>query len=260
MTGDDLRPVALVTGAQRGIGRACALALAGAGFDVVVHDLERSDELEASVAAVASAGRRADMVTGDIADLAGHAALLHGAVGAFGRLDCLVNNAGVSVLSRGDLLDVTVESWDRCQAVNARGTFFLTQRFARYLLREAPPAVGHRAIVVISSANADVVSPDRGEYCVSKAGAAAIAQLFAVRLAPEGIGVYDVRPGVIATEMTAPSRAKYDAFFAAGGAPMPRWGTPEDIGRVVAAAAGGSLAYTVGQVLRVDGGLAIPRL
>lgn len=260
MTDETTRPAALVTGARRGIGRGCAVALAEAGFDVVVHDLEPSAELGACAGAVEAAGGGVAVVAGDIADLSAHAGLLDTAIGAFGRLDCLVNNAGVSVLSRGDLLDVSVESYDRCQTVNARGTFFLTQRFARYLLDSAPPSAGHRAIVVISSANADMVSPDRGEYCVSKAGLAMMAQLFAVRLAPEEIGVYDVRPGIIRTEMTAPSAAKYDAFFAAGGAPMPRWGTPEDIGRVVAAAARGALAYTVGQVLRVDGGISVPRL
>jgi len=263
MTDETTRPVALVTGARRGIGRGCAVALAEAGFDIVVHDLEPSTDLGAStdaVAAAAAAGGRAAAVVGDIADVARHGALLDSAVAAFGRLDCLVNNAGGSVLSRGDILDVSVESYDRCQAINGRGTFFLTQRFARYLLEAAPPALGHRSVVVISSANADVVSPDRAEYCISKAGLAMMAQLFAVRLAPEGIGVYDVRPGIIRTEMTAPAQDKYDALFASGAVPMPHWGRPADVGRVVAAAAGGALPYTVGQVLRVDGGLAVTRL
>ena len=257
---DDTRPVALVTGARRGIGRGCAEALAASGFDVVLHDLTLSAELNEAATAVEAAGGRAATVIGDVADIDRHDSLLEATIGAFGRLDCLVNNAGVSVLSRGDLLEASAESFDRCLAVNTRGPFFLAQRFARYLLEEAPPTVGHRAIVVITSANADVVSPDRAEYCISKAGLAMLAQLFAVRLAPEGIGVYDIRPGIIRTEMTAPAQAKYDALFEAGGSPVPRWGTPQEVGQVVATAASGGLPYTVGQVLRVDGGVAIRRL
>lgn len=249
------RPVALVTGARRGLGRAAAVALAGRGFDLVLNERSPADELCETLAA-AGCGKA---VYGDIGDLAGHAALLDQAWAAFGRIDCLVNNAGVSVLSRGDLLDVGPESYDRCQAVNTRGTFFLTQAFARRLLA-AEPGAHHRSIVFVTSSNAEVVSTNRGEYCVSKAGGAMAAQLFAVRLAEAGIGVYDVRPGVIRTEMTAPSTERYDRFFAAGGAPMPRWGEPAEVGRCIAALAAGELTYTVGQVIRVDGGITVPRL
>lgn len=253
------RPVALVTGAGRGIGRACALALAGRGYDVVVNERSAAEDTSAAVAAVEAAAGRAAAVHGDVADLAGHAAFLDRAFAAFGRLDCLVNNAGVSVLSRGDLLDATTESFDRCLAVNTRGTFFLTQAFARRLL-----AVGkgpwHRAIVFVTSSNVEVVSVNRGEYCVSKAAAGMIAKLFAVRLAAEGVGVYEVRPGVIRTEMTEPSKERYDRFFAGGGAPLPRWGEAEEVGRCVATLAAGDLPYTVGQAVLVDGGLALPRL
>ena len=253
------RPVALVTGGQRGIGRGCAVALAARGFDVVIHTLDPAENVTEATAAVEAAGARAAQVAGDVADLSSHAAMLEAAIGAFGRLDCLVDNAGVSALHRGDLLDITPESWDRCQAVNARGTFFLTQSFARYLLQMAPPALGHRSIVIISSANAHAVALNRGEYCVSKAGAAMIARLFALRLAGDGIGVYDIRPGIIRTEMTAPVRERYERFFAQGGVPMPRWGEPEEIGRAVASAAAGDLPYTVGQPLYLDGGLTLPR-
>ncbi|MEZ5670785.1 MAG: 3-ketoacyl-ACP reductase [Alphaproteobacteria bacterium] len=259
MTADPIRPVALVTGAQRGLGRACAAALAARGFDLVLHALDPDEDLAACAADVAAAGGRWARVAGDIAEIGTHGALVDAAAGAFGRLDCLVNNAGVSVLARGDLLEVSPESYDRCQAVNARGTFFLTQAFARHLLAAPQPAAGHRSIVVISSVNAEAVALNRGEYCVSKAGAAMVARLFAVRLAEAGIGVYDIRPGIIRTEMTAPSTARYDAFFAAGGAPMPRWGEPGDVGRAVAAAAAGDLGYTVGQVLYIDGGLTVAR-
>ncbi len=253
------RPVALVTGAGRGIGRACAVALAGHGFDVVVNERSAAEDTADTVAAVTAAGGRAALALGDIADLAAHEALLDAAGAAFGRLDCLVNNAGVSVLARGDLLDVTPESFDRCIAVNTRGSFFLTQAFARRLLA-APPPAWHRAIVFITSANVEVVSINRGEYCVSKAAAGMIAKLFAVRLAAAGIGVYEVRPGVIRTEMTAPSKERYDRFFAAGGAPLPRWGEAAEVGACVAALATGALPYTVGQAVLVDGGLALPRL
>lgn len=252
------RPVALVTGGQRGIGRGCAVALAKRGYDVVIHTLAGSEDVSEVSMAVADAGARAASISGDIADLDGHAALIDGAVAAFGRLDCLVNNAGVSALARGDLLDVTPESYDRCQTVNTRGTFFLTQRFARYLLHDAPPSIGHRAIVIISSANAHAVALNRGEYCISKSGLAMMAKLFALRLAAEAIGVYDIRPGIIRTEMTAPVREKYDQYFAQGGVPMPRWGEPDEIGRAVACAASGDLGYTVGQPLFLDGGLTLP--
>lgn len=252
------RPVALVTGGQRGIGRGCAVALAARGFDVVIHTLDAAEDAAEAAAAVAAAGGGAAQCSGDIADVAAHAPLLDTAIAAFGRLDCLVNNAGVPALARGDLLDVTPESWDRCQAVNTRGTFFLSQRFARYLLQRAPDALGHRSIVVISSSNAHAVALSRGEYCVSKAGAAMVAKLFALRLAEAGIGVYDIRPGIIRTDMTAPVKERYDRFFADGRVPMPRWGEPEEIGRAVAAAAAGDLPYTVGQPLYLDGGLTLP--
>ena len=253
------RPAALVTGAGRGIGRACAVALAKRGYDVVVNERSAAEDTTATVAAVEAAGGRAASVHGDIADLAGHVDLLARAHGAFGRLDCLVNNAGVSVLSRGDLLEVGPESFDRCIAVNTRGTFFLTQAFAKHLLASAA-GPWHRAIVFVTSSNVEVISVNRGEYCVSKAAAGMITKLFAVRLAADGIGVYEVRPGVIRTEMTGPSRERYDRFFAEGGAPIPRWGEALEVGRCVATMAAGDLPYTVGHSVLVDGGLALPRL
>ena len=253
------RPVALVTGAGRGIGRASAVALARRGYDIVVNERSAADEIAATVAEVAAAGGRAAVVHGDVAALDGHGSLLDAAVAAFGRLDALINNAGVSVLSRGDLLDVGPESFDRCIAVNTRGTFFLTQAFARRLLA-TPAGPWHRAVVFITSSNAEVVSISRGEYCISKGGAGMMARLFAVRLAAEGIGVYEVRPGIIRTAMTEPSREKYERFFADGGAPVPRWGEPDEVGRCVATLAAGDLPYTVGQAVLVDGGLATPRL
>jgi NAD(P)-dependent dehydrogenase (short-subunit alcohol dehydrogenase family) len=239
MSAAGARPVAFVTGGQRGIGLACGAALARRGFDVVVGVLDPADKAADAATAIGGAGGRSAVVHGDVANLDRHTTLLDAAWAAFGRLDCLVNNAGVSVLSRGDLLEVSA--------------------FARRLLATPSEDGHHRAIVFISSANATAISINRGEYCVSKAAAAMVAKLFAVRLAPHGVGVYDIRPGMILTEMTAPSKARYEAFFAAGGAAMPRWGEAAEVGRVVASVAAGELPYTVGQEIYVDGGVRLVR-
>jgi NAD(P)-dependent dehydrogenase (short-subunit alcohol dehydrogenase family) len=251
-------PVAFITGSGRGIGRGIAVALAAVGFDIVVNDLPGSDMGE-TARAVEAAGQRAATAPGDIADLAVQDDLVARAWDAFGRIDCLVNNAGVSVLSRGDLLDVTVESYDRCLGVNLRGPFFLTQKIARRMLA-ATSRAHHRSIVTITSVSAEVVSINRGEYCISKAGLSMLSKLYAVRLAETGIGVYEVRPGIIRSDMTAASAAKLDALIAQGFTPIRRWGEPDDVGRAVAAAATGRLPFSVGQVVYADGGLAIPRL
>ena len=244
---------ALVTGGRRGIGRAIALALAEAGFDEAVADVVASDELAAVAGEIARRGRKSAAITADIGDIAAHERLLDTAQAALGPLTTLVNNAGVSVLSRGDLLDVTAESYDRCLAINTRATFFLTQAFARRLLGN--PATAHRSIVTISSANAVAPSIARGEYCISKAGAAMITKLFAARLSNEGIGVYEIQPGFIETDMTAPSKAKYDALIEGGLTVIKRFGTPEEVARIALTLASGLLPYTSGQVITADGGL-----
>jgi 3-oxoacyl-[acyl-carrier protein] reductase len=252
----DPRPVALVTGAARGIGRAIALALAGTGFDVVVNDLAETEEAAATLEGIRERGGKAAFVAADIANLDGHEAFVEQAFAAFGRLDCLVNNAGVGALSRGDLLDVSPESYDRCLNVNLRGPFFLTQRVARRMLEDPrPEGAPPRSIVNITSVNADIPSLNRGEYCVSKAGASMMTQLFAQRLAPHGIAVFEIRPGIIRTEMTAPATEYYDRAIASGITPIARWGEPEDIGCTVATLVAGGLSFTVGQVVCVDGGL-----
>lgn len=252
------RPVALVTGAQRGIGRAIALELAGRGFDVAAVDLSETEALAETVTACRAAGVRAEGLAADVADLAAHGALLDAVEARLGPLAALVNNAGVSVLSRGDLLDVTPESFDRCLAVNTRGTFFLTQAAAKRMLA-APTPGWHRSIVNITSSNARGASILRGEYCVSKAGLSMASTLFALRLAADGIGVYEVQPGIIETEMTAPSKARHDATIASGATAVPRWGRPEEVARVVATMATGQLPYTVGLPVPVDGGLLIQK-
>lgn len=255
----DIRaPVALVTGARRGIGRAIALRLAQAGFDLVLCDLALSDELHSTAQELHALGVRAVPLAGDIADVTRHQHLLDAAESELGAIDCLVNNAGVSVLARGDLLDVTPEAYDHCLQINTRGTFFLTQAFARRLLQR-PAGAQHRSIVTITSSNAQAVSIMRGEYCISKAALSMVSSLFAVRLGAAGIGVYEVVPGLIETEMSAVSKTRYDAEIERGWLVVPRWGQPDEVGRVVATLAQGLLPYTVGQAIRVDGGMLINR-
>jgi len=261
MTGVQEHRVALVTGAGRGIGRAIALALAGEGFHVVVNDLN-PDELGETVAAVRALGAQAEPVIGDIADVARHDELLEQAAAAFGTPTCLVNNAGISVARRGDMLDATPESFDRLIGVNLRGPFFLTQNVARRMLADTA-AAGRtdRAIITVSSANAYAASPDRAEYCLSKSALSMMTRLYALRLAEGGIGAYEIRPGVIRTAMTAVARDRYDALYARGDfTPVNRWGEPAEVGRAAAMLAGGHLSFSTGDVIHVDGGLHIARL
>lgn len=248
---------AFITGSSRGIGRAIAEALAAEGFAVAVNAPEPDDDLAATVDALRAAGTRAVAVVGDVADLAGHERLLDAAEAGIGPLTTLVNNAGVSALRRGDLLDATPESFDRCLAVNTRAPFFLTQAWARRVLARPAPGT-HRCVVTVSSSNAVAASVNRGEYCVSKAGAGMVARLFAVRLGGEGIGSYEIQPGIIETAMTAPVRDDYRARIQDGLTVAPRMGTPADIGAVAAALATGRLAFCTGQSLQADGGLLLP--
>lgn len=250
-----MRGIALVTGARRGIGRAIALALAGDGFDVAVNDLASSPELDATCEAIRKAGRKAIAITGDIGAIDQHTRMLDEAEAALGSLTTLVNNAGVSVLSRGDLLDVTTESYDRCVDINTRGTFFLTQTFAKRLLSRTRAAGIHHSIVTVSSANAVAPSIARGEYCISKAAVAMVTKLFAARLSNDGIGVYEIQPGFIETDMTTPSKAKYDALIEGGLTVIKRFGQPEEVARIALTMASGLLPYTCGQAVAADGGL-----
>ncbi|MEZ5858886.1 MAG: 3-ketoacyl-ACP reductase [Geminicoccaceae bacterium] len=247
-------PVALVTGARRGIGRGVALRLAESGFDVAVNDVVADADGEAVVAGIEAMGRRAVLVPADIARIDGHEALLDRIEATLGPLACLVNNAGVSALVRGDLLEVGEESFDRCLGINLKGTFFLTQAAARRMVRQ-PTDGHHRSIVTISSISAEVVSTNRGEYCIAKAGLAMLTKLFALRLAETGIGVYEVRPGIIRTPMTEPGAERLGQLIEDGYTPIRRWGEPVDVAAAVATLAEGRLPFTVGQVITVDGGL-----
>jgi NAD(P)-dependent dehydrogenase (short-subunit alcohol dehydrogenase family) len=252
-------PAALVTGAGRGIGKAIALSLAAEGFNVALNGPFDDAELRDAVEEVRASGVTAAACPGDVADLARHEGILDAAETGVGPLTTLVNNAGVSVLSRGDILDVSVESYDRCQAVNTRALFFLSQAFARRLLaRQRDPAL-HYAIVNITSANVAAAAVNRAEYCVSKAGAGMATTCFAVRLGAENINVYEIQPGVIETDMTAPSMADYNARIADGLTLTRRVGKPDDVSAAVAMLATGKLAYSTGQAIQVDGGLLVPR-
>jgi len=252
-------PVALVTGSSRGIGLGAARALARLGFSVAVNGPEEDEELARAVAAVEAEGARAMAVAFDVTDRGRHDAVLARIEDRLGPLTTLVNNAGVGVMSRGDPLEVTEASWDRCFAVNTKAMFFLTQNFARRLLgRRRDPGLFH-SIVNVTSSNATAVAALRAEYAASKAGAAMVSQTWAVRLGPEDIAVYDVRPGLIATEMTAPVIESYEARARDGLTLLPRVGTPEEMGEVIATLASGKLPYTTGLAIAADAGLLVPR-
>ncbi len=260
MPSDSPRPAAFVTGASRGIGRAIAVTLASSGFDVALNARSDSPALREAVRLVEAAGAEALPVVGDIGALDEHAAMLDAVYEAFGNLRWLVNNAGVSVLNRGDLLDVSRESYDRCLDTNTRGTFFLSQAAARRMLDEPEdPTLSHRSIVFVTSANAVAASVLRGEYCLSKTALSMTAKLFGLRLAADGIGVYEIQPGLIETDMIAPSRDRYLDQIEQGLTAIKRLGRPEDVASVAVAAATGRLAYTVGQEIRVDGGLLVAK-
>jgi 3-oxoacyl-[acyl-carrier protein] reductase len=254
----DQSRAALVTGAGRGIGRAIAWALAADGFAIVANDLHEGDDLATTVAIIREQGGKAVAVAADVADVDGHHKLVTRAWDAFGGIDCLVNNAGVSVAKRDDLLKVTPESFDRLIDVDLRGPFFLTQEVARRMV--AAPGGRFRSIVTISSANAEMASLDRGEYCIAKTGLSMMTQLFALRLAAHGINVYEIRPGVIETAMTAVAKERYEARYAAGFTPINRWGKPDDVARAVAMLASGALAFSTGEAIHVDGGLSVRTL
>lgn len=250
-------PIALVTGGQQGIGLGVARALLGAGFRVVLAS--RSDGGAPAVReALDGLGPGASYLRHDLAEVGAVAALLDAVEAEAGPVTTLVQNAGVPARVRGDMLDLSPENFDAVLDVNLRGAFFLAQEAARRMLRQENGP--YRSITFVTSVSATMVSVERAEYCVSKAGAAMMAGLFAVRLAPHGIGVFELRPGVIETGMTAGVKDRYTARIEGGLVPAARWGQPEDIGRVVVPLARGDFAFATGAAIPVDGGLSIPRL
>jgi NAD(P)-dependent dehydrogenase (short-subunit alcohol dehydrogenase family) len=259
-------PVALVTGASRGIGRGIALALAHSGYSVAINfaaNREAAEECQRlCLAETSGSSASAEIFQGDISIAGDRRQLLDSVVARFGWIDLLVNNAGVAPTERKDLLEATEESFDRLIAINLRGPFFLTQAVANFWLgglkdhsdRPRPK------VITISSISAYTASINRGDYCISKAGLAMMTQLFAARLAREGIGVFEIRPGIVATDMTGPVKEKYDRMIADGLTPIARWGTPGDVGRAVVDIALGHFPFSTGEVFNVDGGFHIRRL
>jgi NAD(P)-dependent dehydrogenase (short-subunit alcohol dehydrogenase family) len=253
--------IALVTGGTRGIGLGIARALASEGWRLILTGLRPLDQVSVAVADLARLGAAVEYRIADVADAAARADLVEFVRARYGTVNALVNNAGRAPRVRADLMDATEDSFEEVLRTNLQGPYFLTQAVARTMAdRRAQDAGFAGAIVFVTSVSAEMVSTNRGEYCVSKAGLAMAAQLFAARLAQHDIPVYEVRPGVIATDMTAGVREMYDRRIAEGLIPQGRWGQPDDVGRAVAALLRGDVPYATGSVIRVDGGLSIQRL
>jgi 3-oxoacyl-[acyl-carrier protein] reductase len=255
------KKVALVTGGSRGIGRGIAEALADSGFDLAINGVRDSAQVNDVLNALTKRGAEVVYCRGDVAVPDDREAIVDAVRARFGRLDVLVNNAGVAPNVRDDILDATEESFDRVVGINLKGPYFLTQLVARWMAEQFKSDANFRGVIVnVSSVSATEASINRGDYCISKAGVSMATKLWAHRLAEFGIAVYEVRPGIITTDMTAPVKEKYDRLFANGLTVENRWGEPEDVGRAVAMLARGELTYATGNVLHIDGGLTLRRL
>lgn len=267
-----MNPAALITGSSRGIGRGIAVEIARLGYDLLLHYAQNETAAAESEklcrAAAESHGKQIHVkrFRGDIADGSVRANLIKFARDQFPALHLLVNNAGMAPLQRLDLLETTEESFDRLLAVNVKGPFFLSQLAARWMLNQ-PAATSSEAgglfrpkIIMISSVSAYAASVNRGEYCISKAALSMVTALYASRLAEHGIRVFEIRPGIISTDMTAGVKGKYDSLIGAGLTPIARWGTPEDVGKAVAALARDDFPFSTGDVFNVDGGFHLRRL
>jgi len=253
--------VAIVTGAGRGIGRAIALALAARHWSVVINYHANAETAEATRQEAQAVGGQALCIQADVALAADRERLVVATLEQCGRIDLLVNNAGMAPRQRADMLDMSEESYDEVMAVNLKGPFFLTQRVAKAmiaLLRRG--TISEPKIVNIGSLSAYTSSTNRAQYCISKAGVAMMTALYADRLAEYGINVYEVRPGIIETDMTHSVKGKYDALIAGGVTPIRRWGQPDDVAKAVVAIADGALPFSTGEVINVDGGFHLRRL
>ncbi|MGF1677780.1 MAG: 3-ketoacyl-ACP reductase [Candidatus Methylacidiphilales bacterium] len=256
-----LKPVALITGGSRGIGLGCARSLAILGYDLAINGMRPADAVQETVQELRHLGAEILYCQADIASPDGRTRMVDSIRQHFGRLHLLVNNAGVAPKERRDLLEATEESFDHVVGTNVKGPYFLSQLVANWMIeqKKSDPA-SFFGIINIGSISATVISTNRGEYCVAKAGIAMMSALFAARLGEYNIPVYEIRPGVIKTDMTAGVTSKYDALIEQGLCVTKRWGLPEDIGKAVAALARGDFPYSTGQVIHIDGGLTIPRL
>jgi 3-oxoacyl-[acyl-carrier protein] reductase len=253
--------VALVTGGTRGIGLGIALQLAKAGFTLAISGRRTAEQVHPVLEHIRKHGQRSIYVQADVAAAGDRQHLLKTVEAQLGRLDVLVNNAGIAPRVRADLLEAGEESFDEVIATNLRGPYFLTQSAAAWMIRQrVDDPLAQRSIINISSVSATVASVNRGDYCISKAGIAMATKLWAVRLAEYGIGVYEVRPGIIETDMTEGVKGKYDALIEGGILLEKRWGTPKDVGTAVSVLARGELPYATGAVLVLDGGLTLARL
>jgi 3-oxoacyl-[acyl-carrier protein] reductase len=255
----DRRPLAVVTGGTRGIGLGIASALAHDGWNLVIAGLRPRDAVANVIVGLAEQGGTVFYVQADVGRRADRTRLVE-EVATLGPLSALVNNAGRAPVVRADLLETTEESFEDLLRTNLQGPYFLAQACASAMVAAPVSRPARGGIVFITSVSAEMASINRGEYCVSKAGLAMAVKLFAARLAPHGIPVYEVRPGIIATDMTAGVKDLYDRRISEGLVPQGRWGTPEDVGSAVAALLRGDMPYATGTVIHIDGGLTIPRL
>jgi len=252
------RPVALVTGARGGLGRGIAWHLADAGFDLVLSDIVDGEDATTTLDGARERGAQAHFILHDLAEIATHTAFVAQVAERFGRLDCLVNNAGIQVPRRVSMLEVNADEFDPVIDVNLRGTFFLTQAVARHMCADIR-AHGARTIISITSANAALASTDKAAYCLAKSALSMMSALFALELGAHDIQVFEIRPGLMATNMTRTVRGKY-ARQIEHNTLFKRWGEPDDVGRAVAALATGAIPYASGEVINVDGGLHLGRL
>jgi len=261
MASEARNQTALVTGGTRGIGLGIARALAGEGWRLAINGMRAESDVAAVLDELRGMGAEAVYCRGDVAARADREACLQQVRAAFGSLNLLVNNAGIASPRRDDILEATEASFDKVIDVNLKGPYFLTQAVGRWMAEQrGADAAFDGCIINISSVSAELASVNRGDYCLSRAGTSMATKLWAVRLAEFGVRVYEIRPGVIETDMTAAVKEKYDRMFAAGLTLEPRWGQPEDVGRAVAALARGDFPYATGQVVNIDGGLMIGRL
>jgi NAD(P)-dependent dehydrogenase (short-subunit alcohol dehydrogenase family) len=256
-----MKPIALITGGTRGIGLGIARNFAEEGFDLAVCGVRPAEEVAEVVQSLKALGADAIYCQCDVADASARKAMLNDVLRHFERVNVLVNNAGVAPKVRNDLLDATEESFEYVLKTNLQGPYFLTQAVARWMVEQKRSDNDYYGCIInVSSVSATVASVNRGEYCISKAGVGMATQLWAARLGEYGIPVYEVRPGIIETDMTAGVKAKYDKLISEGLLVQPRWGLPDDVGKACAMLARGDLAYSTGQVIMVDGGLNLARL